>query len=156
MPDTTLHLDNVWATEVEIGVGKEASGEWRYAPLCQGIETFEEDVGAQNQQYFFMCMKGYADNEATGMAPQFTVSGRRVYGDEAQEYIAGLKYELGAARKTSLRVTTTDNSSGTPKKTIITCGATILDIVTIGGAATDNSPFNFTIALNGKPVVTTQ
>lgn len=151
--DVQLLLENVWATKVEIGIRKKDDGSWEYAELCEGIESFEEDVGSQNQQYFFMCLKGYADNEATGLAPQFTVSGRRVYGDPAQEYIWGLKYELGNSRKTSLRVSVTDPSGETPVTHTITCGATILDIVTIGGAATDNSPFNFTLALNGKPAL---
>ena len=74
--DVQLLLENVWATKVEIGTSKDASGAWVYSELCEGIENFEEDVGSQNQQYFFMCLKGYADNEATGLAPQFTVSGR--------------------------------------------------------------------------------
>ncbi len=151
--DVQLLLENVWATKVEIGTSKDASGAWVYSELCEGIENFEEDVGSQNQQYFFMCLKGYADNEATGLAPQFTVSGRRVYGDAAQEYIWGLKYELGNTRKTSLRVSVTDPSGIVPVVHTITCGATILDIVTIGGAATDNSPFNFTLAINGKPAL---
>ena len=144
-------LKEVWSIDVSIGVKKDADA-WTYAPLCAGIESFEESLNGQNQQYFFLSEHGYAHNEVTGLAPQYTVSGKRVYGDEAQDYICSLKYKLGAERKTSLKLSwqTQDNKAVTT-----VCDATILDISDVGGAAVDNVPFSCVIALDGCPTVTT-
>lgn len=144
-------LKEVWSIDVSIGVKKEADA-WTYAPLCAGIESFEESLNGQNQQYFFLSEHGYAHNEVTGLAPQYTVSGKRVYGDAAQDYICSLKYKLGAERKTSLKLSwqTQDNKAVTT-----VCDATILDISDVGGAAVDNVPFSCVIALDGCPTVTT-
>lgn len=78
--------------------------------------------------------------------PQYDVSGKRVHGNAAQDYIAGLKYSLGDDRKSSFKVVT-------PAETII-CDCTIADIVDFGGATTDNEPFSCTIYVNGLPTVT--
>ena len=145
-------LHAVHNISVSIGTGKDADT-WTYAPLCAGIESFEESINGQNQQYFFMCGQGYAANEVTGLAPQYTVSGKRVYGDAAQDYICGLKYEVGEARKTSLKLVCPAADGKTT--TTITCDVTILDISDVGGATTDNVPFSCVIALDGKPEVTT-
>ena len=125
--------------------------------LCAGIESITENVNSQNKQYFFLCQKGTATNSVNGIAPQYTVSGRRVYGDETQEYIAGLKYKFGKERVTGFHMerSVLDSSTGNTVVTQIEGPCTILDISDIGGATTDNVPFTFTIAINGKPTVTT-
>ena len=147
------HLNTTADITVSIGTANTA-GTWEYAPLREGIDTIEEAVNSQNQQYFFMNKQGFAHNEVTGMAPQYTVSGKRVYGDKAQDYICGLKYQLGEARKTSVKLEWTDNSGEAAQTVTIVCDATILDIRDLGGATTDNTPFSCVIALDGKPEVT--
>ncbi|MBQ7845000.1 MAG: hypothetical protein IJ392_02485 [Clostridia bacterium] len=145
-------LKEVWSISVSIGTSKAADA-WTYAPLSAGIESFEENLNGQNQQYFFLSERGYAHNEVTGLAPQYTVSGKRVYGDAAQDYICSLKYKLGAERKTSLKLEWTTQDG----KTVTTvCDATILDISDVGGATVDNVPFSCVIALDGCPEITTE
>lgn len=144
-------LKEMWSIDVDIGVKKDADV-WTYAPLSAGIENIEESLNGQNQQYFFLSGHGYAHNEVTGLAPQYTVSGKRVYGDAAQDYICGLKYKLGAERKTSLKLSW---QTGDGKAVTTVCDATILDISDVGGAAVDNMPFSCVIALDGCPEVTT-
>lgn len=148
------YIDPVYNWEFSIGTA-ESSGTWTYADLCAGIESITENINSQNKQYFFLCQNGTATNEVTGIAPQYTISGRRVYGDAAQEYICGLKYQFGKNRKTSFKMTHVDSSSGTDVTTTVTCGCTILDISDIGGNTTDDVPFSCTIALDGTPTVTT-
>jgi hypothetical protein len=70
--------------------------------------------------------------------------------------VCGLKYLFGKERKTSFKMEHIDYSGSTPMKTTITCGCTILDISDIGGSTTDDVPFSCTIALDGKPTVTTE
>ena len=125
--------------------------------LCAGIESITENVNGQNKQYFFLCQKGFATNEVTGIGPQYTVSGRRVYGDEAQEYIAGLKYKFGKDRTTVFHMEreVRNRYTGNTVVTQIEGPCTIMDISDIGGNTTDNVPFSFTIAFNGKPTMQT-
>ena len=148
------YIDPVYNWEFSIGTAL-SSGTWEYASFCAGIESITENINSQNKQYFFLCQDGCATNEVTGIAPQYTVSGRRVYGDTAQEYICGLKYQFGKARKSSFKMEHTDSSGSSSIKTTITCGCTILDISDIGGNTTDDVPFSCTIALDGQPTVTT-
>ena len=128
------------------------SSAWSYSALCAGIESISPSVNEQNQQAFYMCGNGGANNEVTGIAPEYSVSGHRIWGDAAQDYIAGLKYALGQDRKSSFKVELYDHT--TLKETIV-ADCTITDIVDFGGNATDLVPFSCTIRVNGIPTVTT-
>jgi hypothetical protein len=135
-----------WANKIEIGTA-ESSGTWTYSRLCAGIESMEFNVNEQNQQYFFLCGEGFAANEVTGSAPELSISGRRIVGDAAQDYIVGKQFALGDNRKSSVKITAEGN--------VITCDCTIGDVVSFGGASTDVNTFSCTIRFNGKPTVTT-
>ena len=135
-----------WVNEVHIGTA-ESSGTWSYSKLCEGIESMEFNENEQNQQYFFLCGQGFAHNEVTGSAPELVISGRRIVGDEAQDYIAGKQFALGTDRNTSVKIVAEGK--------IITCDATIGAITSFGGATLDVNAFGCTIRFNGKPTVTT-
>ena len=135
-----------WANQIEIGVS-ESQGTWSYAKLCKGIESMEFNENEQNQQYFFLCGEGYAHNEVTGSAPELVISGRRIVGDTAQDYIAGLQFKLGSERNSSVKITAEGK--------VITCDCTVGAITSFGGATTDVNAFSCTIRFNGKPTVTT-
>lgn len=146
-----VKLNPVWVEKFSIGTSLSGTT-WTYAALCAGIESVEPSVNEQNNQFFFLCGHGGADNEVTGIAPEYAVSGRRVYGDAAQDYIVGLRYALGDDRKSSMKVELYD---GTTLKETIVADCTITDIVDFGGATTDNVPFSCTLRVNGIPTVTT-
>lgn len=140
-----------WVNELYIGTSYTpgsggAAGTWTYAKLCKGIESMEFNENEQNQQYFFLCGEGFAHNETTGAAPELVVSGRRIAGDAAQDYIAGLQYELGTDRNTSVKIIAEGEQ--------IICDATVGAITTFGGSTLDVNAFGCTIRLNGKPTVT--
>ena len=144
-------MNPVWANELYIGTeytpgSGSTEGTWTYAKLCKGIESMELSTNEQNQQFFFLCGEGFANNETTGAAPQLTCSGRRIVGDTAQDYIASKQFSLGADRKTSVKVIAEGKQ--------IVCDATIGDLATFGGQTTDVNQFNVTLYFNGKPVVT--
>ena len=134
-----------WVNELYIGTA-ESSGTWTYAKLCKGIESMEFNENEQNQQYFFLCGEGFAHNEVTGAAPELVVSGRRIVGDTAQDYIAGLQFELGSDRNTSVKIVAEGKQ--------IICDATVGAITTFGGSTLDVNAFGCTIRFNGKPTVT--
>ena len=134
-----------WVNELYIGTA-ESQGTWTYEKLCEGIESMEFNENEQNQQYFFLCGKGFAHNEVTGAAPELVVSGRRIVGNAAQDFIAGLQYKLGTARNTSVKIIAEGKQ--------IICDATVGAITTFGGSTLDVNAFGCTIRFNGEPTVT--
>ena len=135
-----------WANSIHIGTS-ESGGTWSYSKLCKGIESMEFNENEQNQQYFFLCGEGFAHNETTGSAPELVISGRRIVGDDAQDYIAGKQFALGTARNSSIKIVAEGKQ--------ITCDCTIGAITSFGGSTLDVNAFGCTIRLNGKPTVTT-
>ena len=134
-----------WVNEIYVGTA-ESSGTWTYAKLCAGIESMEFSENEQNQQYFFLCGNGFAHNEVTGSAPELVISGRRIVGDTAQDYIAGLQFELGSDRNTSVKIIAEGKQ--------IICGATVGAITSFGGSTLDVNAFGCTLRFNGAPTVT--
>lgn len=151
---TSPNLQAVWKTKLSVDTTPTAAAP-TYAVLCAGIENLDEAINEQTKQYFFMCGEGFAHNEVNGMAPTFTLTGRRIHGDVAQDYIDAQKYVPAEGRKTRIKLESTylDADGKTQKTTTITCAATMTSIHTIGGATIDNTLFNVTFSLNGKPEV---
>lgn len=121
-----------------------------FSPLCDGIDNVTEALNEIVQQYFFLCDDGFARNHVTGMAPTFTLTGRRIVGDAAQDYIFKNKYNLGDKRQTKFKLM---YSSGASKTTTIECPCTICNIQEFSGATTDDSAISFEIRFDGKPSV---
>ena len=138
-----------WANELWIGTESTTSNNtttWTYNKLCKGIESMEFSPNEQNQQYFFLCKSGFAVNQATGAAPEIQVSGRRIVGDTAQDYIVGKQFALGSDRETSVKIIAEGKQ--------IICDATIGDVTSFGGSTLDVNQFACTLRLNGAPTVT--
>lgn len=137
-----------WVNKIEIGVSATSATPpvWTYARLCKGIESMQFNENEQNQQYFFLCGEGFADNETTGAAPELVITGRRIVGDTAQDYVAGKQFKLGTERNSSVKITAEGK--------VITCDCTIGAITSFGGQALDVNAFGCTIRFNGKPTVT--
>ena len=134
-----------WANEIYIGTEK-TGDTWTYAKLCKGIESMEFSANEQNQQYFFICGNGFAHNETTGAAPELTISGRRIAGDAAQDYIASKQFALGTDRNSSVKIIAEGKQ--------IICDCSIGDVTTFGGSTLDINSFGCTIRFNGNPTVT--
>lgn len=133
----------------EIGVALNGST-WTYATLGAGIDNVSEALNEVVQQYQFLNGQGFAENHVTGAAPAWTLSGKRILGDTAQDYIAGLKYEFDDARKSSLKISYSKGGVNYG----ITVPVTICNIVDIGGgASTDDSVFSCEIRFDGKPSI---
>ena len=115
--------------------------------LCKGIKGMVININENVVTEQYLCGEGHAHNEVTGMAPQVQITGDRVEGDAAQDYIAGLQFELGSDRNSSVKITAEGK--------VITCDCTIGAITTFGGNTTDVNAFGCTIRFNGKPTVTT-
>ena len=141
-----MAFNPVWSNSIEIGTTN-SGGTWSYSKLCKGIENVTFNSNEQNQQYFFICGEGFAHNEVTGGAPELQVSGRRIAGDAAQDFIASKQFALGTDRNSSIKITAEGQ--------VITCDCSIGDVVSFGGATLDVNTFSCTIRFNGEPTVTT-
>lgn len=147
-------LLTVYNISASIGVSKSGdagSETWTYAPLEDGWDNLAEALNEVVQQYQFLKNKGFATNHVTGMAPAYTLTGRRVVGDQAQDYIFGKKYGLDTERQSSLKLEY-NNAEGT--KQTITCNCTLCNIQEFSGASTDDSAVSVEIRFDGKPVIT--
>lgn len=89
--------------------------------------------------------EGFTDTEVTGKNITFAITGNRVFGDPAQDYVASKFLAIGDALRTVTRWTD-------PKGNQVEAVATLTAIVPFGGAANAKQTFSFTLALNGKPV----
>ena len=146
-----MGFNPVWANEIYIGTeytpgSGGAEGTWTYSKLCKGIEGMTFSSNEQNQQFFFICGEGFAHNEVTGGAPELQITGRRIAGDAAQDYIAGKQFALGTDRNSSVKIIAEGKQ--------IVCDCSIGDVVTFGGNSLDVNSFSCTIRFNGKPTVT--
>lgn len=141
-------MDAVWVNELYIGTAATTADPpvWTYSKLCKGIEGMTFNSNEQNQQYFFLCGNGFAHNEVTGGAPELQITGRRIAGDTAQDYIVSKQFALGTDRNSSVKII----SGG---KQII-CDCSIGDVVSFGGQTLDVNTFSCTIRFNGTPTVT--
>lgn len=143
-------LLTTYELKLEIGVSKEEEGDtWTYAELAEGIDNLAEALNETVQQYFFLSDDGFARNHVTGMAPAFTLTGRRIQGDTAQDFIFGAKYGLDTARQSSIRLTDTGANK------MYTCDCTIANVQEYSGATTDDSAISFEIRFDGKPTEST-
>ena len=148
------NLLTVYNLEASIGTSK-SEDTWSYAKLEAGLGNVSEALNEVVQQYFFLNDKGFARNHVTGMAPAFTMTGRRVQGDAAQDYIFSKKYKLDTERSSSFQLKVTDNSGASPKVTTYTVDCTICNIQEFSGASTDDSAISFELRFNGAPTAAT-
>ncbi len=140
-----------WVNELYIGTAYtpgqgSAEGTWTYAKLCKGIEGMQFSENEQNQQFFFLCGEGFAHNEVTGAAPELVITGKRIVGDTAQDYIASKQFTLGTDRNSSVKIIAEGKQ--------IVCNCTIGNLSTFGGNTLEVNNFGCTIRFNGKPTVT--
>lgn len=142
----------MYGITASIGTSKASGGDWTYAPFGDGIDNLAEALNEIVQQYFFLTDNGFAKNHVTGMAPTFTATGRRVYGDAAQDYIFSQKYGLDAQRISSFKMEYEDKDG---KTVTLVCPCTIANVQEFSGATTDDSAISMEIRFDGKPTITT-
>lgn len=134
---------------VEIGVS-ESLGVWTYAELDATWDNLTEALNEVITQWFPAANNGFADNEVTGMAPVYTLTGKRIVGNTAQDFLFTKKFQIGSNRRSSIRITKV-RSDGTYNS--VTCPCTFCNLVEMAGASTDGSNFSAELRLNGAPTL---
>lgn len=143
-----LTMYNLTASIGTVKSGEAPSETWTYSELMNGFDNIAEALNETVQQYFFLSDGGFSKNHVTGMAPAFTLTGRRVLGDPAQDYIFSKKYGLDTERQSSFKLEYTDAEGATQT---ITCDCTLCNIQEWSGATTDDSAISVEIRFDGKP-----
>src|SRR5690606_38033394 len=126
--------------------GGSESPQW--APVAAGISNIDPSFEDETDDTAYYDGEGFGSEDVTGVRASLVFTGHRLYGDEAQDYVAGLAFEVGEARKTKLKWEQPDG------RTIIG-SVTISGIKGAGGDANAKQDFEFTATFNGKPEVTT-
>ena len=138
---------------VEVEVDTTPFGTARtWAPINQGFNNLAEELGEQLQEYFFLGDNGYGSEFVTGLHPKYTITGVRVVGDTAQDFIFGQRMSLMAGRNTYLRISLV-NADGTVSR--FTNFATMTGVSGFGGATTDGAAVSVAFMFNGRPVTET-
>lgn len=123
-----------------------------WVALDQGFDNLDEALNDVVNEYFFLGDKGFGSDFVTGIHPKYTLSGVRVVGDPAQDYIFDNKFHLMAGRDTNLRISI-PKADGTVIR--FTSKITLSDMKSFGGATTDGGAVNVTLSFKGAPVVDT-
>lgn len=121
-----------------------------WARIGAGIQTVEPDPGENIDQADYYDGDGMASSEVMGGQLVLTFTGHRVMGDVAQDYISGLSFSYGQARKTHLLVINPDGSQIDAAVTI----ANITGMTTSGGDANAKNDISFELHVNGLPAFT--
>lgn len=146
MPDIMLTQYKIRAY---IGVSK-VGDVYTYARLGEGFDNVEEALNETVQQYFYLNGAGFAKNHVTGMAPAWTLTGIRVKGDDAQDYIFSKKYLLDTNRQTGFKIETEDENGAT---VTMTAEVTLCNLTEYSGASTDDAAISVEIRVDGAPTV---
>lgn len=142
----------MYGVEIQINTAPTASAAV-YATIGDGITNVSEALNEVKQQMYYLINKGFGQTEITAMHPSITFTGNRLHGDTAQDYIFGLKYALGSARKTDIKIKVFDPEDATDIFSQYTASVTVTDIQELSGATENGSDISFTLEFNGAPEV---
>lgn len=115
-----------------------------FALLASGISTITPAAADTTDATAYYDGGGFTDSSVTGKNITFALSGHRVFGDPAQDYIAKHFLSIGDELRTLARWT---DAKGNQVQSVVT----MTSIVPFGGAANAKQTFSFTLAFNGKP-----
>lgn len=138
---------------VEVQINTTPGGTATYKTIGDGISNLSEALNEVKQQMYYLINKGFGQSEITAMHPAFTFTGNRLHGDDAQDYIMGLKYSLGSARKTDIKIKVFDPEDPTEVFSQYAVAVTVTDIQELSGATENGSDISFTLEFNGAPEV---
>lgn len=136
-----------YQTKLEINTAPSATTP-TYAVVAKGFKNVASSINEVLYQASYLSDEGYGSSEVTGGQLTFSLTGDRVTGDAAQDYIfsADVRYKFGDARKTTARITSADGE-------VIVCGVTIAKADITGGDANTVQSVAVDIHVNGKPVI---
>lgn len=134
-----------YQTLLEVDTAPEATPE--YARVAAGVSSFDPANNDSLDQTGYLDGEGYQSTDVVAAQYVLAMSGHRVYGDAAQDFIFSKQFELGCARKTNARQTAPDGSQKTGE-------ITLANLDDGGGEANAKQEIAFEFHFNGKPTIT--
>ncbi len=118
-----------------------------YAVVAMGFKNVASSLNEVLYQASYLSDEGYGSSEVTGGQLTFSLTGDRVPGDAAQDYIFSdaVRYNFGQARKTRARITNVDE--------VLIANVTIAKADVTGGDANTTQAIAVDIHVNGKPTI---
>lgn len=115
-----------------------------FVRLAAGITGLDPDVNDEVSQDRYLDGDGFAESDVTGAQLILTLSGHRLYGDPAQDFIYSKLLEIGPSRRTGLKWTL-------PSGEVFEGNVTITGITGPSGEAGEKGEIGFELHFNGKP-----
>lgn len=144
MSEISLNYDYAFKINTTPQGGSETMAE-----IKKGFDNVSEALNEALYQGSFLGDSGYGSSFVTGGQLIVTLTGVRMIGDAAQDYIFSdeVYYNWGKARETKVEMTCPDGAA-------ITCPVTLAKISRSGGAANSATTVSVEIHFNGKPEIT--
>ena len=131
----------------EIGTKGTASSAAEDFAIPKGLENFSPSFDNTIEEWYAMDEEGWISRLFTGKAWAISFTGKRVIGDPANDYIAGLLFEIGQDANTILKWTM-------PTGTVIQQEVVVSVTNNGGGDTTNVGALEFELQSTGKPTVT--
>lgn len=111
------------------------------------LTTFKLNVEGKNEEWYPMDQDGWARNANTGKKMSISFSGKRNYGDNGNDYIAGMMMKTGKDCETAFEWTLPDGAK--------LAGDCVISISSpAGGDSTNLDNLEFELLIDGKPTYT--
>lgn len=136
----------VYELDFKIGTAGESSIETDMKTIAD-MENFSMSITSDTQEWNPMDAKGWRRLLVTAKALTISLSGKRNYGDDGNDYVAGLALKNGRNCCSKLKLTFPNGDTLEMK-----CVLKVTNWV--GGASTDVQPLEFDLESDGEPVFT--
>ncbi|MFA9381680.1 MAG: phage tail tube protein [Acetanaerobacterium sp.] len=145
MSDIALNHSNI----LEINITPRGT-DHTWAEIKQGFANIAEALNEVLYQASFLGDGGWGSTYVTGGQYTFTLTGKRFFGDPAQDYIFSdeVMHYFGQARETQVRITRQNG-------TILLWNVTLANTTNSGGDANQAADISVTVHGNGKPQILT-
>lgn len=120
-----------------------------WSEIGKGIDSVKAASKDKIQTEQYLSDHGFSRSEVYGVEESYTLAGKRVNGDTAQDYVFSetVKHGFGNARHSHFKITS-------PIGDVLIYECTLANIADEGGKTVDGSAISFEILCNGAPAYT--
>lgn len=122
-----------------------------WAEFGDGINNLTENLNENVIDSYYLINHGWGNSEVTAMHPEFSVSGVRMHGDAAQDWIFKRKFKMLDSRKTQMKVQVFNPDNPNVMYDTYQADITITNLQEISGATEAGNDISMTLKFNGSP-----